>query len=388
MIDFFQKIKRKIKKRLPLSNYIVFESKPELACNSYPVFKYMIDHGWNKKYKLIWLVADSTKYHDLKIHHVRFIDFVPKSRVMAFKKNMIKYTARCFISCNSVQPKYKDSQLAVFLCHGSKIKKTRGRYEVGDKVDYVLYQADFFKEVTSYEYNVSIDKLVCLGYPRNDYLYGKKDVVSKILPQHAGEKVIVWLPTWRHNRKNKGSRAATSDIPILSSPDAMVRLNDVLKENDIFMILKAHPAQDPRLVPMGCLSNFIVIDDEALAFHNIHLYELLAQSDALITDYSSVFFDYLLTDKPIGLTVDDLETYSEEHGFAYDVSAVHEAGYSIPTHQALCEFITYVATGYDPLKKKREEIRNLTNYYQDGRSTERVVEFIQNKLAERRRQSV
>ena len=45
---------------------------------------------------------------------------------------------------------------------------------------------------------------------------------------------------------------------------------------------------------------------------------MLGSSDALITDYSSVYFDYLLLDKPIGFTVDDMELYIKDRGFIFN----------------------------------------------------------------------
>lgn len=377
-----KKLIYKIVALLPLQKVILFESNPELGCNTYPVYQYMMDRHWNKGYKLVWLVKDKRKFKNVHTFNNRFINSTSRNVIDLMSRIIYKRTAKCLISSNDVLIKYRKEQLAIFLCHGSKGKKTRGIYEVGDEVDYVLCQADFFKEVTSYEYNVSLKKLVCLGYPRNDYLFQNKDVLSAILPSQLNiSKTIVWLPTWRHHKCIKDDYGANKNgIPLLTSIEVMKQLNNYLKVNNIVIILKPHPAQDVSGIKENSLSNFILIDDAFLSSKQVHLYEVLAQSDALLTDYSSVFFDYLLIDKPIGLTVDDLHEYSDKRGFAYDIETVHQAGFKIHTLEDLYQFVSDLLYGRDELTKEREEIRNLTNFYQDGNSTARVVGFISEKL--------
>ena len=66
-------------------------------------------------------------------------------------------------------------QVSLFLCHGSKTKRTRGSYEVGEGIDYINVQSHFFDEIITYEYNCDKSRLVYLGYPRCDYLYLKSE---------------------------------------------------------------------------------------------------------------------------------------------------------------------------------------------------------------------
>ena len=62
------------------------------------------------------------------------------------------------------------------------------------------------------------------------------------------------------------------------------------------------------------LSNLVFINDAFLSDNGIINYELLGVADALLTDYSSVYYDYLLLDRPIGLCWDDYEEY-KANGF-------------------------------------------------------------------------
>ena len=75
------------------------------------------------------------------------------------------------VYCNEEIRKIRDDQISIYLCHGSKSKNTRGKYGVSADVDYILIQADMFKEVAKYGYSLSNHtKMITLGYPRNDDL--------------------------------------------------------------------------------------------------------------------------------------------------------------------------------------------------------------------------
>jgi len=376
---------RAVMRLFPLRNTIVFESSPPFGCNTYPVYKCMERRGFFKTYKAIWLVSN----YDPEKHGVgERVRCIP-SRFGGISDRLyrlfVKATAKCFISCNETLSKQQPGQLSVFLGHGSKIKKTRGSYEVGDRVDFALCQADFFYDVMAYEYNIPRDRLICLGYPRCDALFSGGAALAKLFPDLDGERVIAWLPTWRqHKNKNSGVTAThETGIPLISSAERIRELNETLKALGVHVILKPHPAQDLSFMKASSLDNFHLINDETLAEAGIQLYELLGETEALITDYSSVIFDYLLCDKPIGLTLDDYEIYKNERGFAYDVSEIFEAGEHLPEMEQLAEFIQNVADGRDSKREKRRAIRDLTNKYQDDGATERVVDFIEKELLKR-----
>lgn len=97
------------------------------------------------------------------------------------------------------------------------------------------------------------------------------------------------------------------------------------------MIVKPHPAQDLAHIRALELSNLRFIDDGLFAAHGITSYEFLACTDALITDYSSVLFDYLLTGKPVGLTFEDIDAYARQPGFAIDPQPLRESAAMLDT---------------------------------------------------------
>ena len=382
MKKIIKSILKKISVIIPLKNTILFESIPDFDCNTYPVFEEMLYQNLNEKYKMIWLVNNRNKYKDLKIKNVKFINFNPRTVIQKIYLVYLIISSKGFIFSNRITTKLNKKQIRFFLGHGSLIKKVRGIYEVGDNCDYMLNQSDFFTSINSYEFNIDSNKLICLGCPRNDYLYKTRDVISLLNIKVKFDKVIIWLPTFRQQKTGKKD---TKDffkygIPILGSEQDFQELNNHLGKLNILILLKPHFAQDLSYIRTKELSNLKFIDDDLLYDNGIHLYELLAQSDALITDYSSVYYDYLLLDKPIGLTIDDIETYSKTRGFVLKNIFDILKGEYIKTTEDLLKFINNIKYNKDIHKEERVKIKNLTNYYQDGKSAKRVAKFIINKL--------
>ena len=163
----------------------------------------------------------------------------------------------------------------------------------------------------------------------------------------------------------------------------LFRSNAAARETGTLVIVKPHPAQDLAHIRALELSNLRFIDDGLFAAHGITSYEFLACTDALITDYSSVLFDYLLTGKPVGLTFEDIDAYAKQPGFAIDPQPLRESAALLDTPDDFRTFFEQLAAGDDPLLAKRLQLTKLTNQYTDGHSAERVAAFLAERLRER-----
>jgi CDP-glycerol glycerophosphotransferase (TagB/SpsB family) len=190
------------------------------------------------------------------------------------------------------------------------------------------------------------------------------------------------MPTFRqHKDKHRVDSTAyfPLGIPVVNDPEQIRELNQYLKEREVLLVLKPHPAQDLSVLNVQSLSNFVLLYDKDLRRNDIQLYEFIGNSDALITDYSSIYFDYLLTDKPIGLTISDVEEYGGTLGFAVDDIFEVLKGEYINDFSELLGFIDNVSKGIDETKEDRDIVKDLLNYYQDNKSAKRVYDFIKEK---------
>lgn len=370
---------------------ILLESVPDLSCQTYPVFQEMLRHELNKEYKLIWLVTDKNEYKDVHIKNVRFMNFIPRNAFEKMQRLYTLCTSRVMLYANRYIGKIFDKQLLVYLKHGTCIKsRLKHRYpNEKNESDYCITLSDFFTPIDVLELGgITKEKFIVTGYPRNDYLFDEKDYVSILFPEAYYNKVILWMPTFR---KTDSSIRVDSrfeyplEIPCVYTKKDCIELNEVLKKENILLVLKPHPAQKLSVIKELNLSNFVTIYNDDLRKKNIQLYQFIGSTDALITDYSSIYYDYLLTGKPIGLTVDDYEEYSKTTGFVFENIFDYIIGEHILSSDDFIQFIENVSTGKDELKGKRKEMNDQFNIHQDNRSSQRVYSFIVEQLNQRYR---
>ena len=97
---------------------------------------------------------------------------------------------------------------------------------------------------------------------------------------------------------------------------------------------------------------------------------------ALLTDYSSVFFDFLLTLKPIGFVIDDISQYGSMRGFTVEDPLGLMPGHKIYNVDDLKKFIADLVAGVDPYSDERQRINDLANKYQDSQSSTRLMKAL------------
>lgn len=143
------------------------------------------------------------------------------------------------------------------------------------------------------------------GYPRNDILFSKEptkyeliNVDTDLLGKIKNKKVAIYMPTWRreHNWIEKAN---------------IQKLVEKLTQLNYILVVNPHPFE------------YHIVEDYLKKINNIvipkyktDIYPILAHTDLLITDYSSIVFDYLLLNKPIMFYRPDDEAYVEEHGIS------------------------------------------------------------------------
>lgn len=365
---------------LPLKNTIVFESNPEFGCNTLPVYAELINRGIRNKYQIYWLVRDKEKYKNDKSGN-KYINYEEKG-IKKIRRAYILCTSKALIFSNIFLKKHKKHQLVVNLMHGSPLKVPVDYHE-GDTCDYVITQAEFFNNKVSEALDVPVSKMVPLGFPRTDILIHGGDTKRKLnLSQEL--KMIVWMPTFRKNGTSGTTYCDVNKlgVPLLKTEQNFDEINNILKENKSVLIIKLHPAEDLSQMTLKNYSNISFIGNSELEEKSITVYQMLADSDALITDYSSVYYDYLLVDRPIGLIIDDIEEYERTSKFAYGKYTNFVRGTYINTLDDFRQFIVDLETGRDPFSDDRKQAMKKYCQYTDFKSTQRVCDFIEEKLIE------
>ena len=367
---------------LGFQNVIMIEAEREIRENTHAVFKEMLRRGWDKKYRFVLF---SEKPETLAHWKSKRICVRQRTRYDSDLKTRLRLTtkklrAAMIVDENLQTGKYDPKTIHVYLSHGSPAKSLHDNYNCVKDTDYVLCQSDFWKPIDTYEFNVPEERLVIKGFPRNDALFSSRVSMAELFGRDY-KKVVVWYPTVRQRRNRWNEKSIA--IPVIQDADTAKRINEIAAKYGVLIVVKPHFVQDLAYVQELELDHLKFIDDNYYREHGISAYEFLGQTDALITDYSSVIFDYLLTGKPIGLTWEDFEEYKEKVGFAIDMDMLRPCAEMLDTPEDFERFFRDLTEGNDPHREKREELTRLTNQYIDGNSTTRVVDWLESLLEKR-----
>lgn len=365
---FFKEFIKKIIKKLPLK-YIIFESIPDLSDNTKAVFDEIIKRNNLKKYKFVWIVSDSRNV-TYNYKKTIYVDFQRNGLKLLY----CKLRAKCIIYCNTFIEKANNRTKVVYLTHATQIKDSSSYYRAPDDIDFCIITSNALKEEMSKVYSIKQEKMYPLGFPRNDILFNTS-LDSKRFFKNRYSKIIVWYPTFR---QSKGGRIVEGCecLPIIHNEEIAKRINSILQENNILIVLKPHFAQDLTYIKKMELSNILFIDDSFFVQKNISSYEFVGGCDALLTDYSSIYFDYLACNKPIGVIWEDIDNYRRNRGFCVNIDYYMKCAEKIYTEEDFIGFIKHISGNLDLQKELRTEIRNLVHDYQDGNNTKRVVDLI------------
>ena len=101
--------------------------------------------------------------------------------------------------------------------------------------------------------------------------------------------------------------------------------------------------------------------------------------DAMITDYSAAYYEYILLNRPIAISIDDLEEYSQKIGFSIDFFDIIRGQY-LKSFNDLISFIQSLSKGDDLFIEDRARSLKKIHKWTDNQSTKRVVDFIEKNV--------
>ena len=346
------------------------------ADNSKYMFLYVADHG--KNVKPIWIGEDKDLPARLR-----------KRGYVAYSVNSfwgIYYSLRAgytFIDAfmKRVNWQYAGGSKVIQLWHGKGMKKTghdspyslknRSRWlapNLFTKFHKLIASSDYTAGLMASTFNVASEKILVTGLPRNDVLHYQ--VAGAEIDSHpsfkkqlerghstGASKIIIYAPTFRPDGSNPLKKFEFE------------KMEKFLQENNYYLIISLHP----KFAKLSVLETDNYKRISAIeAGYDIYLF--LKEIDVLVTDYSSLYVDFLQLNRPIVFYTYDLEKYKKEMGLHADFKSLTPG----PHPKSFDELLEALASS-DSHIEERQEVTRVLHQYQDGQSAERIYKLIKSQ---------
>lgn len=364
-------------------NQILFSSIPDYSDNAKAYYDYLLNKKIINEYKLIWIFLDKNFQIDEKDINTYF--FYSLNGIKSIlRSKIIIVTHNNFASIKS------KNQLYVNLWHGMPLKsmgyldtafesnESLKRLKIGSNaIDILIATSILTKLSLASSFNIDPRKIFITGQPRNDKLFLKIDN-KKLLSFFCFDitkfnKIIIYIPTFRKFKDH-----IEGDCDYLQFLLSEV-FHSFLSKNNILLLVKIHPLEE-RITDIKSdimnFPNYFFINSYQLSENSIDFYNILNKVDILITDYSSIYFDFLLLNKPIIFYIPDIGLYTGKRGFLLEPYNFWTPGPKVTDINHLIEEIKKYIREDNYYEKERQMINMLINKYQDPNSSKRLYELI------------
>lgn len=365
---------------LPVNKRIIlFESNLGRNYTGSPraIYEEMVRQGLDKKYRCYFILEDPNTP-------------IPGA-ASTVKRSRFRYFYLFAVAgvwvCDTRLPQYiikRPECTYIQTWHGTPLKKLAldmdSVYMAGEE-EIDSYKKNFYENTQTWDYLISQNhfsteifrrafafkkEMLEIGYPRNDVLFKKNNPEDvRALKQELGlpldKRIILYAPTWRDNEfYDNGKYKFNSPLKF-----------DLLKEalsKDTIMIVKYHYLVMEQ-IDWSPYKGFIYPCDLSYDISALYLV-----SDMLITDYSSVMFDYSILRRPMLFYCYDLEAYKDTlRGFYFDFLEEAPGPVTFTSEELIAAIQNYNASTY---REKQEAFYYKYNHADDGNASKKVVELI------------
>ncbi len=364
---------------------VVFDSSIGLNYTGNPraVYERMVERGLDRRFRCIWLFQKGKAPKKLPgtakiVRYGRFLHlyYMAVAGVWVFDSRQPKFIRK------------KKNQLYIQTWHGTPLKKLALDMEavsMSGSHDIRQYRKEFADNTKTWDCLIAQNvfsarifprcfafskKMLCIGYPRNDVLFARNHPQDrKAIRQELGlpdKKILLYAPTWRDDEYDPDG--VYQFRPSLD----FARLREAL-EKDYVIAVKYHYLVGDRIDWSG-LEDFVYPFNAQAEISSLYL-----AADALITDYSSVMFDYSLLHRPMYFYTYDLEKYRDElRGFYFDFLAEAPGPISLTTEELIRDIRQYGTEIGEEFQEKTQAFYEKFHTYETGTASDKVIEEIEN----------
>jgi len=355
-----------------LDHHIMYESYNgrDFSGNPYALLLYLLDHPGFKSFTHV-IVSP-------RPGHPKLSKVKKNPKVIIVKPNSrqyVKYAQSCryFINNSSWRPYLvkRKGQIYIYTWHSTLLKKLaldKDAVWESKNVSRALLCADFFISPNRFTTELLLDshcvrslisaRIAEFGYPRNDLIFKtEKKHIRKSLDVPDGKKLLVFAPTWR------GEYSPVNNIR--ETIGYFRELLDLVSDN-FHVVVKFHTMV------------YRFLDRNTLVYCpplSMDTNELLAAADLLVTDYSGIFYDYLITGNSVVFFTPDRDSYAKaKNGFYIDLEEL--PGPVAETVQETAALIADISSVREKYSARYEEFRRKFVNDDDGHACERTVALV------------
>ncbi|MCE5201076.1 MAG: CDP-glycerol glycerophosphotransferase family protein [Synergistaceae bacterium] len=349
--------------------------------NSAIFFEYMLSN--HPEIDSYWVIrADA--YHD---HAKKGYSVPPFDRVLikeSFHANVMTLIANVIICSHGRYDvtDYRKSEFGketvdVMLTHGiAALKKTKSGSAAGAPIisyatyaDIVVASSAEEARIKNQEWGIPKEKIALTGLPRHDRLfYQRKNIIAQ-------KNTILFMPTWRSWNADKTTLRGSHFLVQITAFIAESGLDSYLGRHGINMKIYIHMWMREFFAEFKqtfSLQNISILDQEN------DLLETMLKSSLLITDYSSVCWDFLFIDKPVLFYQFDIDEYLQHTGSYIDLKKdlFGPVAYNAEDAAFWVRFFVENNFSTERFQDKMDEMKKFAFAYNDGKNCERLFQAI------------
>lgn len=356
---------------------ILYEVRDGQSITDSPLamFIYMTDQAEFQEWQHIWVVKEAIDRQQLLVNvpekNQKFIQFVTRDS-LDYSKWLLKAKYVVTNSTFNFFWQKRPGQIYINTWHGTPLKYMG--YDIpGNKaslknVQRNLLMTDFLLSPNEHTTHIFFDrykldglydgKILESGYPRNDLLQNRDATIREQLIssgiQLSNKPIVLYTPTWKGTSINNPAGSLEqiyAEITFLQT-----------KHPELQILLKVHPYAYGQARLFGKLQPYLIPDQYDPS-------RILSITDILITDYSSIFFDFAITGRPIIFYTWDKEQYQNYRGMYLKDSELPGPVLDSIAEVSECLSSHHFSADYP------KSIENMI-HYDDGQVTKRIVERI------------
>ncbi|AJS60369.1 CDP-glycerol glycerophosphotransferase family protein [Paenibacillus sp. IHBB 10380] len=271
-----------------------------------------------------------------------------------------------------------------------KDKRSGGDQQVFENVDIVCTASHMHNVVFSSFYAIPENKYEITGLPRNDMLTlskSRENLTALLGVDISDKKIIFNMPTFHvfdEINRVEGSHKLNDNFKILDFN--YEQFDAFLEDNNMICISKPHHGEETSISHKNekrLYNNLFFINNDNLEKNDLDLYEILGAGDILITDYSTIYNDFLFMNKPTIFVNTDIEEYRKERGLILEPYDFWMAGPKVQLQKDLQDELIKCCVNVDYYREERERLLPVFFESSDANSVNRTWKVIDNAISKK-----